>query len=544
MRFVCKVATPSPKNFVTSDSNEATMRQTCQRYVFLVFLFTCYAGYAQRILYSPVVTRGPVLRFTVAGKVGDNYWVQTERSKRRIPRRAEEWMKEEQAFIIYDARLQLLQTVPAAIITGSTLKKYMVCGNRFFDELIVQANLRQTVLRLRRYTAGGDLLADSSVASFPFAEPGHCFIMTVSADKSKILLLGFESVPSYVPRLHAVLFDNNWHILSSLVYNHPFITQPFIQDDFFCLPASNLTNAPVQLANNGEWLMASPSRSNHNFLLFHFNAGSSAIAFKEIILPPLYKMEDIALSVNSEKGEAMAGILSRYRQTTHKNVHVTHYSFLHDAFDFDAEYRFSTLAGPQAMGTNLVRESFICVPELGFMLLKEYGRTFTSWYNQNNYDRPWDPEFLFSSNGNMPATGISFNANGYSRYSFSGATSDSYSRGDLSLFYFPGRPADSSWSGFINKKQITELNAPALSYLFVPLADKLAFMYNSVERDDYPFGTTLLLDAQGNQLSERELIAWKADQSLVFQQAIQIGKNEVAVPYERDRWKGFAIIRF
>ncbi len=519
------------------------MRQACHQYLFLVFLFSCYGGHAQRVMYSPVVARGSVLRFTVAGKVGDNYWVQTEKAKRRIPRRAEEWMKEEQFFSIYDTRLQLLQTIPAAAITASTLKKYLVCGNRFFDELIVQANLRQTVLRLRRYAADGSLLADSIVANFPFAEPGHCFIMAVSADKSKILVLGFESVPSSAPRLYAVVFDGNWHKLSSFVYDHPFITQPFIQDDFFCLPASHLNNAPVQLANNGEWLMASPSRTNHNFLLFHFSAGSNALAYKEIILPPLYKMEDIALSVNSEKGEAMAGILSRYRQTVHKNVHVTHYSFLHDAFDFDAEYRFSTLAGTQSTNSNLVRESFIAVPEMGFMLLKEYGRTFTSWYNQNNYDRPWDPEFLFASTTSTTA-GPSFNTNGYSRYRFSGATNDNYSRGDLSVFYFPGRPADSSWSGFINKKQITELNAPALSYLFVPLQDKLAFMYNSVERDDYPFGTTLLLDAQGNQLSERELIAWKADQSLLFQQAIQIDKNEVAVPYQRYQQKGFAIIRF
>lgn len=514
----------------------------CQRYLVLVFFFAFYGGHAQRVLYSPVVARGSVLRFTVAGKVGDNYWVQTEKAKRRIPRRAEEWMKEEQAFNIYDARLQLLQTVPAAVVTASTLKKYLVCGNHFFDELIVQANLLQTVLRLRRYTADGGLLADSVVAYFPFAEPGHCFIMSVSADRSKTLVLGFETVPSSAPRLHAFLFNSNWQVLSSIVYNHPFITQPFIQDDFFCLPASHLNNAPVQLANSGEWLMASPSRINHNFLLFHFNGSSNAVVYKEIVLPPLYKMEDIALSVNSEKGEAMAGILSRYRQTVHKNVHVTHYSFLHDAFDFDSSYRFSTLAGIQSTSSNLVRESFIAVPEMGFMLLKEYGRTFTSWYNQDNYDRPWDPEFLFA--GNSTPVGFSFTSNGYSRYSFSGAANDNYSRGDLSVFYFPGRPADSSWSGFINKKQITELNAPTLSYLFVPLGDKLAFMYNSVEREDYPFGTTLLLDAQGNQLSERELIAWKSDQSLLFQQAIQITKSEVAVPYERYQQKGFAVIRF
>jgi hypothetical protein len=499
---------------------------------------------AQRILYSPVIDGRSVLRFTVAGKAGDYYWIHKEQRKRRIPRQAEEWMKEEQYFDIYDARLQLLNTVPAAAITASTLKKYLVCGNLFFDELVLQANLQQTVLRLRRYRADGALLADSMIAQFPFAEPGHRFIMVASADKTKTLLLGFESVPSSAPRLHALIFDENWKKISSHVFEHPFITQPFIQDDFFCFPSA-INNAPVQLANNGEWLMASPSRTSNNFLLLHFDGRSNNITYKEIILPPLYKMEDIALSVNNEKGEAFAGILSRYRQSAHKDVYVTHYSFSGDIFDFDSSYRFSTLAGIQSKENNLVKESFIAVPDMGFMLLKEYGRTNNKWYNETNYDRPWDAEFLLANNV-ITNTRVHFplNANGYSRYSNTGAISDNYDRGDLSLFYFPGHSADSCWSGFINKKQITELNAPALSYLFIPLQDKLVFMYNSVERDEDPFGCTTVLDPQGNLISDREVISWKSDQSLLWQQSLQITKNEVAVPYSRNQRKGFAIIRF
>jgi hypothetical protein len=365
-----------------------------------------------------------------------------------------------------------------------------------------------------------------------------------SADKTKALLLGFESLPSSAPRLHAMIFDDNWKKISYHVFEHPFITQPFIQDDFFCFPSA-ANNAPVQLANNGEWLMASPSRTNHNFLLFHFDGITNAVAYKEIVLPPLYKMEDIALSVNNEKGEAIAGILSSYRQTVHKNVHVTHYSFLRDAFDFDSSYRFSTLAGIQSKNNNLVKESFVAVPDMGFMLLKEYGRTNNSWYGADNYTRPWDAEFLLANN-TITNTPVRFpiNANGYTRYNNTGAISDNYGRGDLSLFYFPGHSADSCWSGFINKKQITELNAPALSYLFIPLQDKLIFLYNSVERDGDPFGCTTVLDPQGNQISDREVISWKSDQSLLFQQSLQITKNEVAVPYSRNQQKGFAIIRF
>lgn len=515
-----------------------------QRYLLLLLLAVCQILQAQRVLYSPALKGTLILHFTVAGKTGDNYWIHKEQRKRRIPRQGAGWMKEEEFFDIYDSRLELLNSVAAAAVNASTLKKYLVSGDRFFDELILSAAQQQTDVQLRRYAADGRLLADSIVANFPFNETGNSFILTVSADKTKILLLGFEPVPASAPKLHAIIFDDNWKKISSHVYIQPFITQPLIQDDFFCFPSA-ANNAPVQLANNGEWLMAAPSRTSNNFLLLHFDGQTANMSYKEIILPSLYKMEDIALSVNNEKGEAFAGILSAYRQTANKNVHVTHYSFSGDAFDFDSSYRFSTLAGTRAKENNLVRENFIAVPDMGFILLKEYGRTFNGWYQNNNNDRLPDAELLLTGNpaANTPAR-FPFNANGYSRFSNSGAARDNHSRGDLSLFYFPGRPSDSCWSGFINKKQITELNAPTLSYLFVPLPDKLVLMYNSVEREEFPYGSTLALDAQGNQVDERELISWKSDQSLLFQQALQITKNEVAVPYERTQQKGFAIIRF
>ncbi|MEO6314881.1 MAG: hypothetical protein ABIU63_15005 [Chitinophagaceae bacterium] len=515
-----------------------------RHYLILLILWISESLSAQRILYSPAINGRAGERFSIAGKVGEYYWIQKEQQKQRIPRQAEEWMRQEQFFEIYDARLQLQRSVPAAAITASTLKKYMVCGNRYFDEVILSAGDRRTNVQVRRYAANGWLQADTLIASFAFNEPGYSFILSVSADKNKILLLAFESVPASAPRLHSMVFDGNWHSISSLVFDQPFITQPFIQDDFFSFP-STVSSAPVQIANSGGWLMASPSRTSNNFLFLHFDGTSGNIDYKDIVLPALYKMEDIALSLNNEKGEALVGILSRYRQTAHKNVRVTHFSFSGNAFDFDSSYRFSTLAGFQSNNTNLVRESFVAVPNRGFMLLKEYGRTFTSWYNQDNYDRPWDPEFLFASTVTTHTPqGFLFTNNGYSRYSTSVAVADNYSRGDLSIFYFPGCAADSSWSGFVNKKQITELNAPSLSYLFVPLQNKLVFMYNSSDRDDCPFGSTLVLDPGGYQLAEKELITWEADQSLLFQEALQITPNEVALPYERDRQKGFAIVRF
>jgi hypothetical protein len=511
---------------------------------FLLFISNCML--AQRILYSPVFESRSLPQFIVAGKAGDYYWVQKEKKKKGILRRAEEWMKKEQYFDVYDGRLQPVKTIPASPVTSATQKKYLVCGNTFFDEVVLSAANNQTLVQLHRYTAEGVLPADSmNIGSFPFTEPGNSFLMAVSEDKKRFLLLGFEPVPSSPPRLHAILFDGDWKKISYQVYDHPFITQPFIQDDFFCSPSSCFNNAPVQLANSGEWLMASPSRTNHNFLLFHFDGNNNVFSYKEIVLPPLYTMEDVALSVNNEKGEAIAGILSRYRMTANKSVHVTHYSVQRDAFDFDSSYRFSTLAGLQSKNSSLVKENFIAVPDMGFMLLKEYGRTYTRWNSENDFDRPWDPEFILGNNSaaHMPVH-FPINTGGYSRYNNLGAVSDSYERGDLSLFYFPGHSADSCWSGIINKKQITELNAPSLSYLFMPLQEKLIFLYNSVERNEDPFGCTTILDPQGNLLSDKEMISWKPDQALLFQQSFQVTKNEVVIPYGRNQQNGFAIIKF
>jgi hypothetical protein len=54
----------------------------------------------------------------------------------------------------------------------------------------------------------------------------------------------------------------------------------------------------------------------------------------------------------------------------------------------------------------------------------------------------------------------------------------------------------------------------------------------------------MALDTQGNLISDREVISWKADQSLLFQQSMQISPGEVVVPYARYQQKGFAVFRF
>ena len=96
----------------------------------------------------------------------------------------------------------------------------------------------------------------------------------------------------------------------------------------------------------------------------------------------------------------------------------------------------------------------------------------------------------------------------------------------------------------MNKEQTTDMNSPSLSYLFIPSKDKLALVYNSPYKDGDQFGASLFLDTRGNTLNIGGVIFWKLSHLLNFQQSKQIDGNEVAVPYQVNQRKGFAIIRF
>ena len=522
-----------------------TMRVKMQIYAGALLLFNAHFSEAQRVFYSPIVEDRSMARFGVAGKAGDYYWVQEEKWKKNVKHQADSWANKVQIFEIYDSRMNLVKTVLPPELTDAALKEYFVAGNRYFDQLLLVAGEKKTVLSLERYTAAGQLVSNRGlVDSFPFNEPGNNFLLVRSEDKNRILLLGFESVLSSSPKLHAILFDQDWNRLYYKIYQDPNITQPLIQDDFFNFPIEHFDNGPVKLANNGQWLMSSPSRTNHNFLLFHFCGTEPDFSFKEIRLPPSSLMEDVAVSVNNEKGEAFAGILSRFRYSALKNVQVIHYSMAQQGFDFDSSYRFNTLTGVKVRNENLTKESFIAVPDAGFMLLKEYGRKSYESFEEGS-DNLWDPAFFFAGNS-LPNNGSSFSLNrdAYTRYNSLGGMRNIYERGDLSLFYLPARPKDSCWSGIINKEQTTELNSPYLSYLVVPVRDKLFFIYNSFLKREDQFGTTTIIDQQGKLQPDASVIFWKFNNILNFQQSRQISENEVAIPYENYRRNGFAIIQF
>jgi hypothetical protein len=498
---------------------------------------------------EPVNDRWTV-RTELAGKAGDYYWMQSTHRRRTSGKAAAE--SEVQTFDIYDVRMKQVNSIPSYPATDATLKEYLVPGDNAFDQLVVLGEPKKTLLYLQRYEPNGSPVGSGHfLDSFPFNESGNSWLLVRSEDRQLILLLGFQSITSYPPKLHALLFDRNWRMLYHRVYAHPNITQPFIQDDFINYPLEDFTNSPVKLANNGQWLMTSPSRTNANFfLLFHFNTMDTAMTFKEIGLPLNSGMEDVNLSIDNLREEASAAILSTFHYDVLKNVHVVHYSMKKKAFDFDSSYRFSTLVPGKVRDENLTKESFIAVNGNGFMLLKEYGRPFTEWYDdEGTMDQQWDPSSLMiPTSNNVPEKAVRSPAlhDGYARYpSLCGLGMD-HLRGDLGIFYFPGRRADSCWSAMLSKEQTTELNSPNLSYFAVPMGDRLFLLYNSFFRNENPYGSTTVLDHQGDVLSDAiSPMFWKFRTILQFQQARQISEDEVVIPYNNYYGRsGFAVVKF
>jgi len=500
---------------------------------------------AQRVIYCTPVDDRYFIRWEVAGRAGDYYWIHITRKKRENRRHPDPVLFEVQNFDIYDARMNPFRTVQAYPISDTTLKEYLIAGDHYFDQLILLGGNKKTTILLQRYEPQGNRVDTGRVlGSFPFNESGNSFLLVRSEDRSKMLLLGFESVQGSAPKIHAVLFDQDWGAYYYRVYKSASFSQPFIQDDFAGYPLENFNKGPVKLANNGQWLMTAPSRTSNNFLLFHFNNTDPSFSYKDISMPVAATMEDMDLSVNNEKGEAFAGILSSLNYDVLKEVRVAHYSMNSQHFDFDSSYLLNTLVAGRIRNQNLVKEDFIAVPGRGFMLLKEYGRAFEDWYDQDFNDH-WDPAAVLAENM-VPDKGVSAPAlrDGYAKYSLLGPLGSTHERGDLGMFYFPACRTDSCWSGMISKEQVTELNAPNLSYLVMPVRDRLFFLYNSFIRNTDPYASTTILDTRGEVLPDEGVFFWKLKNILNFQQSRQISNDEVVVPYAEFQRRGFAIIRF
>jgi len=226
------------------------------------------------------------------------------------------------------------------------------------------------------------------------------FLLIRSQDKNKILILGFESVPESPPKLHALLYDKNWKLIHRAAYSNFNISKPFVQYEPVDYALEYYDNAAVKLGNTGEWLMVVPSGMNHNFLLFHFKGMDESFLYKEIKLPAAATIQELGLYLNNEKQEAFAGILSRMRAPAVKNVRIAHYSISDCRVDFDTTYFFNTLAGDKIKNENIFEEYFMTVPTKGFLLLKEYGRPYSSDLLEEEFNNETRPPNVISNISN------------------------------------------------------------------------------------------------------------------------------------------------
>jgi len=504
--------------------------------IFLLVLLSFGGGFlsAQQVLYSPFISGQSETRFQVIGKAGNYYWVQKSKKIFRSKKYDGIWEEGNFNFEIYDDRMNPVSSVPFTV-SNDVIKEYFVPGEEYFDQLLfLKDNFQVTVLLNRFAPDGNTVTINDTLASFPKKMKYSNFLLVRSEDKSKILLLGFETIADSLPTVHSFLYDKNWSLLKKSIYANANISQPCVQYDLVDYPLEHFSNTGIKLANSGEWLMTVPSGTNHNFVLFHFDGLNEKFVYKEIKLSSSASPEEIILSLDNAKQEASTGILSRIRYESVKNVRIAHYLLSDHRIDFDTSFRFNTLAN-KTKNENLYEEYFMTVPNKGFMLLKEYGKPFSfNDQEERNYEHS-EADSIFSN-------AVEVNRNEYTRYGNLAGSRTAFDRGDLSMFYFPWTRNDSCWSGIINKEQTTEITSSYLSYVFLPREDKLFFLYNEFYRNNNQYGNTTVLDQKGNTVEEG-VVYWKMKNNLVFQKARQISANELAIPYERNGRNGFAIIK-
>lgn len=521
-------------------------------------LLHCSLLSAQQVSYCEPYSDRFTLRQEMLGKIGDYYWVSAITRRRPTHR---DGSTEERNFVVYDPKMNVTNLIGDPPYAVSSIKEYLVISDDHFDRLqLLNPDNKETEVRLQRYEPDGEMLGpDHNVAILPFAESGNSFMVVRSQDRNRILLLAFESVENSAPRLHALLFDQDWQLLSNRVYKHPNLSQPMIQDDYSAYPLEDFDNGPLKLANDGEWLMLAPSRVNHNFLLFQFLPSDTSIVCKEINLPGTASMEDVCVSIDNTNGDVVAGVLSTFHYSPLKNVETVYYSMRTKTFSFDSSYRLTTLNGRRIRNDNIVKENFVAVPGRGFLLLKEYGRPFLDEEEVDDdvFDQGYDPTLLFVSNdipepGSGPGPSINHLPEprfGYARYR-STVNPPYHDRGDLSLYFFPASRRDSTWSGMISEEQVTELNSPNLSYMVVPMQDRLVFLYNSFVHGEKIYASTTVIDPRGDLVTNEGVIFWGLKNTLNFQQARQVAPDQVVIPYDiyvngnANGKVGFAVVLF
>ncbi len=507
-------------------------------YCFGLLLWLPGKSTAQRVIYSQTIHTRGAIRLRVVGKSENSYWVEKLQKQKSKSNSVADGDDVIQGLGLFDAHLNLMEEqLPVTI--PETMKQWLMTGTGSLDQIVVAHSGDQLIITCNRYREN-QIAETKSIDSLSFLSAPSCLLLVRSEDQTKNLLIAFENTDPDITRVHAILFDADWHTLYHRIISDIQMSQPCIQDEFIGFPSESFDNLPVKLANNGEWLMAFPSRVSHNFSLFHASPDGSGFSFNEIPVSPFYKMEDVSMSIDNQKKELNLGLLSAYRNTSLKNVQVYNYSISRSQFTFDSSYHFNELHR-DLQSKNLSHESFTAIPGGGYMLLKEYGSPFEPEKPDIPLVNNWEATYLMA---NYAESNTEKNENGKGYLLNRGLTPLSMvrNRGDLNIFYFPGVSKDSTWSGIISTEQQAETNNPDLSYLMMPLKNKLYLIYNSPEGFTDPIATTTTLNLRGEATGDA-LVFWKMDKLLNFQHARRFSQDEVAVPYRDNQQSGFAIIR-
>jgi hypothetical protein len=495
---------------------------------------------AQHVLYAESFHSGSSSALQVVGKSGKFYWVEKIQRQKSTSHSFKSGPNDILSFELLDSKLNLLMEFPATRLTG-TLKQWLICGKEGLDQLVITRE-GQTVKIIRSGFQTNGLAKEMPrvLDSLPYSMDASGMLLVRSEDQSKILIVGFENTDDDETRMHALLFHSDWTPIYHRIILHESFSQPCIQDEEIGFPSESFDNQPIKLANNGEWLMAAPSRVSLNFSVFHANSDGTRYNFREIPVNPFYKMEDIAMSIDNIRQEMNVGLLSSYLNTSLKNVQVCRYSMKPGKFDFDSSFRFNTQYH-DIVHKHLSHESFVSVPGAGFLLMIEYGTPFDFQKPDVPVFNNWEAAYLLS-NYTEPARENALLKDGYTGHIGLTPISSIRNRGDLNLFYFPAISKDSAWSGVLDLEQHNDLNNPDLSYLLIPAGDKFYMIYNRFNDSEDGITASTAFNIHG-QPNEEPFVFWGPDRTLNFQNARRFATDEVSVPYLNQQQSGFALIR-
>src|SRR5690349_3814001 len=211
-------------------------------FVLLLVSFSTGSLGAQQVLYSPFISNQSEIRFQVIGKAGNYYWIQKSKKIFRSKKYTGAWEEGNFNFEIYDDRMNPVTSIPFAV-SNDVIKEYFVPGQEYFDQLLFLKVDARTVVLLNRFAPDGNSVTiNDTLASFPARLKYSNFLLVRSEDKSKILLLGFETIADSLPTLHSFLYDKDWTLLNKTIYANANISQPYVQYDLVDYPLEHFSN--------------------------------------------------------------------------------------------------------------------------------------------------------------------------------------------------------------------------------------------------------------------------------------------------------------